>query len=282
MPTIPPNSETRWFYNYYTKQCLSSQRNFGKKPLIRNCLDDDYFQWIVYPSPKGYFHSKYNLDWCLNLYDVENGKIKVQECDNATAIFEYTDEGLIKSPLSPDTCLGKGDRNNDPTNANGGYLNPCTKSNDQIWTSWDRNPSNLFNAKTQTVWIYNPKLKKCLHSGSILKNRPQIKNCDNSDFSKWKIPVSGEGFFKSLHSNWCLHVEDVNLGTIIMSKTCTPNSIILDINSTYNKGSIISSLNNEKCLGRLPTNNNNELRLNLNQCNENNNDQHWEVRIEKP
>eukprot|EP00833_Pecoramyces_ruminatium_P018468 jgi/Orpsp1_1/1192500/evm.model.d7180000093827.1 len=280
-PTVPPNAKVKWFYNAYNNQCLSVQKNYGKKPLIRNCLNDDNFQWILYPSPKGYFHSKVNEDWCLNLEDIPNGKIKVKECNN-NAIFEFTKEGLIKSPLSSDTCLGKGDRANDPTNKSGGYLNPCKKSGDQIWTAWDRNPSEMMNAKNHTVWIYNNKLKKCLYSGSKTSNRPRLLDCDNSDMSKWVIPISGDGFIKSAHQGWCLQVNDIDDGTIVMSENCTENSIFYDINSTYTKEAIISTLDINKCIGILSSGVKNEYRLNLNNCNRNKNEQHWEIYTEDP
>ncbi|KAG4084148.1 PLC-like phosphodiesterase [Neocallimastix lanati (nom. inval.)] len=243
-------------------ECLSSQKNFGKKPLIRNCLDDDNFQWIVYPSPKGYFHPKMNPTWCMVLQDVENGKIKVGNCTD-NSIFQYTSDGLIKSPLSPDECLGKGDRKNDPTNANGGYLKPCEKNADQIWSAWDRNPASLFNAEIQNVWIYSPELKKCLLSGSALTYRPVIGNCVNSNAAKWEIPKSQDGFFKSLKSCWYLRVSNIDQGTIIMSDTLDQSSII------------------NKCLGRMNSNTN-ESRLTLNVCNNAQNDQKWEIRTVFP
>lgn len=277
LSATPDNSEIKWFYNFKTKECLSSQKNFGKKPLIRNCLDDDNFQWIVYPSPKGYFHPKMNPTWCMVLQDVENGKIKVGNCTD-NSIFQYTSDGLIKSPLSPDECLGKGDRKNDPTNANGGYLKPCKKNADQIWSAWDRNPASLFNAEIQNVWIYSPELKKCLLSGSALTYRPVIGNCVNSNAAKWEIPKSQDGFFKSLKSGWYLRVSNIDQGTIIMSDTLDQSSII---KYDKTKKSIISLLETSKCLGRMNSNTN-ESRLTLNVCNNAQNDQKWEIRTVFP
>ena len=131
---------------------------------------------------KAIFSSYINSNKCLYLEDVENGKIKVDTCDlNKDAIFEYdVSSELIKSPLSPNECLGKGDRKNDESNADGVYLKPCNKSDDQVWQIWNKYPSNFFNVETQNVWVYNPNLKKCLLSGSALTYRPVIGNCVNS------------------------------------------------------------------------------------------------------
>ncbi|OUM56485.1 Non-catalytic module family DOC2, partial [Piromyces sp. E2] len=200
IPTSIPTSDTKpvWVYNINLNQCFSANANVTNdiqskpyKPLIRNCTNAANYQWYFDPYPKGYLHSVINKNKCLYLDDVANGKIKVDKCNiNDNAVFEYTNDGLIKSPLSPNECLGKGDRNNDSTNANGGYLKPCKKTEDQIWTIWDRNPTTLFKAKTQNIWIYNPYLKKCLLSGTSLTYRPIIGDCTNSNASKWEIPVS--------------------------------------------------------------------------------------------
>jgi len=205
------------------------------------------------------------------------GKIKVGNCTD-NSIFQYTSDGLIKSPLSPDECLGKGDRKNDPTNANGGYLKPCKKNADQIWSAWDRNPASLFNAEIQNVWIYSPELKKCLLSGSALTYRPVIGNCVNSNAAKWEIPKSQDGFFKSLKSGWYLRVSNIDQRTIIMSDTLDQSSII---KYDKTKKSIISLLETSKCLGRMNSNTN-ESRLTLNVCNNAQNDQKWEIRTVFP
>jgi len=39
----------------------------------------------------------------MDLMDVENGKIKAGNCTD-NSIFEYTSDGLIKSPLTPNEC----------------------------------------------------------------------------------------------------------------------------------------------------------------------------------
>ena len=84
-----------------------------------------------------------------------------------------------------------------------------------------------------------------------------ISDCDDSKNSIWQIPISGDGFYKSLLNNLCLQVSNINKGTIVMSD-CNPNSVIYDINNTYNGESITSYLDEDKCLGLFPSNRSNE------------------------
>lgn len=273
----------KWIYNIKLNECLSANSKVASenqtkpyKPLINNCTTANNYKWYFDPYPNGYIRSALNKNKCLYLEDVKNGKIKVDTCDiNKNVDFEYTNDGLIKSPLSPNECLGKGDRNNDPTNATGGYLKPCKRTDDQIWTVWDRNPATLFEVETQNVWIYNPSLKQCLISGTSLGNRPKIGKCVDSQESMWEIPKSQDGFFKSLKSDWYLNVSKISVGTIIMSDTVSPSSIIKYIDT--NK-SIVSSLNQKKCLGKMSSNNKDDARLTLNDCDNTKPDQKWEIR----
>jgi len=103
-----------------------------------------------------------------------------------------------------------------------------------------------------------------------------ISDCDDSKNSIWQIPISGDGFYKSLLNNLCLQVSNINKGTIVMSD-CNPNSVIYDINNTYNGESITSYLDEDKCLGLFPSNRSNENCLNLNICDDSMPDQHWEI-----
>ncbi|KAL6613614.1 hypothetical protein U3516DRAFT_547045 [Neocallimastix sp. 'constans'] len=130
-----------WIYNPNLKQCLYAQSAIASekqskpyKPLIGNCGSNNKFKWYFDSHNKSYIHSALNINKCLYLDDVENGKLKVDNCNNKdNSVFEYVSNGLIKSPLSPNECLGKGDRNNDSSNANGGYLKLCDKTDDQKW-----------------------------------------------------------------------------------------------------------------------------------------------------
>jgi len=93
----------------------------------------------------------------LKILPVAN--LKVDTCDiNKNVVYEYTDDGLIKSPLSPNECLSKGDREETSGNTTNGYLNPCIGSEKQVWQLLDIQPNTLFKAKTQDVGVYNPEL----------------------------------------------------------------------------------------------------------------------------
>ncbi|KAL6588517.1 hypothetical protein U3516DRAFT_863077 [Neocallimastix sp. 'constans'] len=135
------NDTPVWIYNPNLKQCLYAQSAIASekqskpyKPLIGNCGSNNKFKWYFDSHNKSYIHSALNINKCLYLDDVENGKLKVDNCNNKdNSVFEYVSNGLIKSPLSPNECLGKGDRNNDSSNANGGYLKLCDKTDDQKW-----------------------------------------------------------------------------------------------------------------------------------------------------
>jgi len=271
-PTLDPNAKYVWIYNPSLNECLIINNKVKNetqekpiKPLIKPCSNLVTHVWYIDSLPKGYFRSYVNPNKCMYLEDITSGKLKVDTCDiNKNVVFEYTDDGLIKSPLSPNECLSKGDREETSGNTTNGYLNPCIGSEKQVWQLWDIQPNTLFEAKTQNVWVYKPELNKCLVSGNKLTNRPQIGNYDNSDSSKWQIPESENGFYKSLKTGWYLDVIDIDQGTIIMSDTRCPSSFI---KHSKKKQAIISSLNSKKCLRIISSTNKNEYRLTLNDCN---------------
>ncbi|KAL6611144.1 hypothetical protein U3516DRAFT_478855, partial [Neocallimastix sp. 'constans'] len=277
----PTSTKLVWIYNANLNECLCANTNIttgtkAYKPYIRACGNIEKFKWYFEPYPKGHLRSYLAPSECIYLEDVENGKIKVNTCEaNKNFDFEYDlSTGSIKSPLSPQDCLGKGDRGKEESNADGGYLNPCIGSEDQVWQIWDMQPNTLFEAKTQDVWVYNPELNKCLVSGNKLNNRPQIGNCGNSDSFKWQIPESEDGFYKSLSTGWYLDVINIEQGTIIMNDTRSPSSVI---KHSKKRQAIVSPLNSQKCLGIMSSTNKNEYRLTLNDCNNSQKDQKWEI-----
>ncbi|ORX82692.1 hypothetical protein BCR32DRAFT_309086 [Anaeromyces robustus] len=108
-----------------------------------------------------------------------------------------------------------------------------------------------------------------------INTRPVIGNCDNTDTSKWEIPINGEGFYKSRLNDLCIHINNVDKGTVVM-KECDNSSVMYDINDSNN---IISILDSGKCLGLFSSNKgNSENRVNLNKCDDNKNDQYWEIK----
>jgi len=272
-PTLNPESKPVWLYNMNLNQCLVAQINEDKKPKIRESGNYSNHKWYVDPYPKGYIRPKSSTERCITITDVDNGKIKVSNCtinDDNNNIFEYTNEGYIKSILSNE-CLGKGDKQGTEDNADGGYLKPCTNADDQVWQRWERLPNNIVNAQTKSVWIYNKKLNKCIYTGTKDRYRPTMGKCNKTNKNNiWTVPVSSEGFYKSEGNKFCFTVTNTNKGTVL-NTGCSEKSII-----GYNKKSfsIYSTLNKKKCLGLLSDGEN---KLNFNDCDTNKNDQFWEL-----
>jgi len=133
---VDSNYKPVWIYNPNLKQCLYAQSSIASekqsksyKLLIGNCGSNNKFKWYFDSHNKSYIHSALNINKCLYLDDVENGKLKVDNCNyKDNGVFEYVSNGLVKSSLSSNGCLGKGDKNNDSSNANGGYLLLCDKN----------------------------------------------------------------------------------------------------------------------------------------------------------
>ncbi|ORX77646.1 hypothetical protein BCR32DRAFT_283016 [Anaeromyces robustus] len=267
-PTVNPNATPKWIYNPSAKICLWALSAIDKKPRIWECGEDEDFKWYLSPYPKGYIYSAYYEGRCFTLMDPVNGKIKVSDCTKASSYEFNYDEGLLYLDNDHSKCMGIGD--GDPTNDNGAYLRPCKKDADQKWEIWDRNPSSVINADYKIIWIYNKYLNKCLLSGSRKTYRPVMGDCTNNNLSKWLIPISGDGFIKSLYmSDLCINVSDAQRGTLIM-KDCNNEAVFLDINKNER---IISPLNN-KCIGYLESDN---TKLNLNTCDSNKEDQYWMI-----
>jgi len=268
VPTINYSDKPKYLYNAFVNKCLFAQAKINQPPLIKDCKNNNRFKWYL---SKGYFLSYANTDRCLSISDDVNNTLKVGTCSSNANTFVYTDEGSIFTSNNEDKCLST---NEDDENDDKIYLNTCYDFDNQIWSLWDTNPYDIINAETQTVWIYNKKLKKCLYSN--YNGKLIISDCDDSKNSLWQIPISGDGFYKSLLSNLCLQSNDINKGSIFMDD-CNHKSVIYDINDTYNSESIISYLDEDKCLGLFQSNRANENRVNLNICDDSMDDQHWEI-----
>jgi len=273
VPTLDSKAKPVYLYNIKLNECLVAQVNLDKKPKIHECGEYTNHKWYIDPYPTGYIRSYAFPERCITILDAPNGKVKVSNCtinDDGNNIFEVTNEGFIKSTLT-DECLGKGDKLNDPTNADGGYLKSCTNADDQLWQMWEKFPYDFVNTQNKTVWIYNSKLKKCIYSGNEDTFRPYMGDCNKTNKDNiWIVPVSLEGFYISGGKNFCFTVTDINNGTVI-NTNCNNKSII-----GYNKNnkSIYSTLDEKKCLGLL---NNEENKLAFNDCDTNKNDQFWEI-----
>jgi len=269
--TIDSNAKPKWIYNASTDKCLyalETSNQFDKRLRLKDCEDNKRFKWLISPYPKGYFHSATFTDYCLNV-NTANNKMEINDCDVSNT-FEYTIDGIIYSTdIGDEKCMSIGN------GIDNTKLETCTKSDAQLWSVWDKNPYEITRAPTRSVWIYNRKLKKCLIAGAKYSYRPQIGECNNSKSAKWSVPISGDGFFKSLNEGWCLNISNIYKGTILM-KECNTYSIIKDINTSFNGNSIMSSLMDNKCLGFLDSDN---VKLNMNICDKTKNDQYWEINI---
>jgi len=124
---------------------------------------------IKLPENKSTRDNKQNNPKCLQR-KIYVDKQNIYHDINKNVVFEYTDDGLIKSPLSPNEYLSKGDRKGTSDNETNGYLNPCNGSEKQVWQIWSMQPNTLFEATTQDIWVYNPELNKCLVSSNKLTN----------------------------------------------------------------------------------------------------------------
>ncbi|ORX83689.1 hypothetical protein BCR32DRAFT_266790 [Anaeromyces robustus] len=139
---------------------------------------------------------------------------------------------------------------------------------------------NTESNETQVVWIYNYSLNKCLISGRTNSYRPVIGDCENTNKAKWEIPVTGNGFIKSLDQDLCLNVKNTKRGTLLMGE-CDDNAIFDNIKDSYNRQSITFSNDKNLCLGLL-SEDDKDNRLNMNafmgDC-KNTNKARWEIPV---
>ncbi|ORX78904.1 hypothetical protein BCR32DRAFT_301338 [Anaeromyces robustus] len=274
------NAKTRtvWIYNPKLNKCIESGEKYGDKPTIINCNSAKKTQWQIPISGNGFFKSLYEgNEYCLTVDNIDEGDIIMKECNENSIIMDinssYNGKSIISS-LNKNKCLGLVNTEDYDLRLK---LNKCNESSeDQQWEIWFQNPNTY-----QTVWIYNKNIDKCINSDIEYGYRPTIGVCQNKSFSQWKIPKSGDGFFKSIYNDLCLNLCNPNTGTVVMGN-CDNNSIIKNISNSYNKESVTSNLYNNKCLGSYNINNLKENRLHFNTCDKNRYDQHWEIRTTNP
>jgi len=264
------NETPKWIYNKFNGKCLYAQKQLNKVPLLKECENNLQFNWYVPKKYKeGYIQSVANTKRCLNIPDTESGELLVNSCTSSKT-FKF-DEGIIYFPsISDEYCVSVNENENIK-------LEECEMIDEQYWSVWDRNPKEIFDVKTQTVWIYNKELNKCLRSAGYF-SIPTIADCEDANRLKWEVPVSGDGFYRSINKNLCLNFENINEGKIVMGE-CNNEAVISDINSSYNKASIISPLDESKCLGVMDSNNS---KVSMNNCDKNRKDQVWEIRTSNP
>jgi len=258
VPKIESDAVGRWIYNPSINKCLFMQTKNNQEPLVKDCGSNLKFKWYVSPSfSKGYIFSS-NGSRCLKNID---GVIKVGTCDS-NDVFEM-EKGLIYPTEDKNKCLTASNPEEDSV----GVFETCNNSSNMKWVLWNENPADYYNAETKTVWIYNKKLNKCLYFSNI-RSRPIMKDCDDSEMSKWEVPTSEYGFIKSkYYDDHCLDVIKYKLGTVAI-EPCSINSIL-----DYSNNNIVSE---GKCLGLLDSNKSGENRLNFNECDKSKDDQYWE------
>jgi len=254
-----------------------------KPTIINNCKISgfpcclDPFIDIIYTDEVGEWGIE-NDDWCIivpksisatatnnNNNNCYFEKLGFSCCSNRNIKIEYTDDtgnwgiengnwcGIIETKSTSTTVI--------KSTTTGSIIS--TTSSISLPTS----------VEYQTVYIYNRYSNKCLYEPTKKDNRPILSECDNSNKSKWLIPKSKTGFYKSVNNGWCLQVKDVDAGTIIVGDCSNTHSIMQDIAKSKGKEAIWTTLSDFKCLGSY----NNTNKLNLNTCDTNNLDQHWVI-----
>ncbi|ORX81478.1 hypothetical protein BCR32DRAFT_244889 [Anaeromyces robustus] len=215
----------------------------GSAPTISDCDDSNRYKWKVPVSGDGFYKSL-NKNLCLNVNNINRGNIIMGDCNNEAVIMDIE-------------------------NSNNG---------DNIISPLDE--ASLSNVKYQTVWIYNKEYNLCLLSGSSESYRPLMYNCDDSDRSKWTIPSSGAGYFKTDYNKMNLYYGDVGRGTVVMKEKTNNYAIFKKVTISGNTFSIKSPIDGNRCLGFLDYSK--DTKLNLNKCDKTKNDQQWEIRTSKP
>ncbi|ORX81480.1 hypothetical protein BCR32DRAFT_244893 [Anaeromyces robustus] len=238
------NVETQevWIYNKNLKKCLYAGAR-GSAPTISDCDDSNRYKWNVPVSGDGFYQSLFK-NLCLNVNNINRGNIIMGDCNNEAVIMDienYNNGDNIISPLDE---------------------------------------ASLSNVKYQNVWIYNKKYNLCLYSGSTESYRPFMNNCDDSDRSKWKIPSSGPGYFKTNYNGWYLYFSNISKGTVVMKEKYNNYAIFKKATISGNNFAIKSPIDENKCLGFLDYNE--DTKLNMNKCDKTKNDQQWEIRTSKP
>jgi len=279
--------ETRrvWVYNKKMNKCLFSGTQYNNRPIIGDCDNTNSSKWDIPVSGELYFKSV-EYGWCIYNSEPTVGGLNMRECDNDKVIMKDIFSSPTREAIRPyydeNLCMGKlyPDNKND-IRLN---MNPCDKSKeDQSWEIWDRNPNDIIEAKTKTVWVYNEKLNKCLKSGTQFNNRPILGDCDNTNSSKWEIPVSGDPFFKSVEYGWCIYNSEPTIGGLNMRDCNSFNIIMRNPSSSASTRKDIRPLYDENlCMGKLYIDNKNDIRLNMNPCDDKMNDQYWEIRTSNP
>jgi len=271
---IDHDTRIQWFYNIESRKCLYAPTSLNSKVYLEDCSNDYRAQWIVSPGRKGCFPSRANINWCITFDDNEEIFV-LKECDQCDPeyIMKYEDN-MITIPSTLE-CL-------DTERETDGELNIVMKtcsnlSKGQKWSIWNLVPPIL-----EERWVNIKNTNKCLFSPEEHSSVPIIKDCDDSDASKWLVAPRYRSYIRSLaYPDRCLHVKDIEEGTVIMGE-CDSRAYINNFDRTSTKDAITPLLNMDKCLDLFKSYDKDENRVNFNTCNENIEEQHWEFSRSNP
>ena len=275
----------QWVYNLEAQKCLYAPSSIDGTPTLGDCDDSDYAKWIISPNYKDHlqFRSKFNIDWCLHIDNVDSGAISMKYCedDDAQSYFLYSDEASHKNntirPIVANKCLDQANSKKFGGGAIKLNFNECDGKNriQNKWSVWNVNPSD-----SKIVWIQNKNSKKCIHTPDSFDARPIIQNCDDTENSKWLISSSSKGYIRSVaYPYWCINLKDTSKGTIT-NLLCENHNDVFEY-PTDSSDAVISPLLEGKCLGLLASDSRHR-KLNLNTCDTGKSDQHWEILENSP
>ncbi|OUM61689.1 hypothetical protein PIROE2DRAFT_12232 [Piromyces sp. E2] len=257
---IDHETTIKWFYNIEKKKCLTAPTINGKNLTFGNC-NNNRSLWVMPKDHKGCIPTVYNTTMCMTFDN--SGKFVMEDCNtckskNNGIIYK---NNAITSIANSKKCLGT-------NNKNAIVMNNCnSKNKGQKWSLWNISPS-----EQQEKWIHIKNTKKCLYAPNG-NTAPIIKDCDDSDASKWIVTSKYRNYLRSLaYPDRCVHVDDIENGTLSMNE-CDSNAYFESIDNSYTKEALKAFLNKNKCIDVKKSSKKNE--LNLYPCNRNKDNQHW-------
>jgi len=227
-----------YLYNANKNKCLRTTGELDSTLTYGPCDNSDNTLWIVPNSFNGYFRSKINRNYCLN---INSDSVSLKECSDNNYI--YGEGNFLKSSINPNYCVGSSKKNSREVSLKGCDINDP----DQVWyfNLWDSNNVVAQKEDTVSIYFYNTLKDQCIKSDgtSVITG-----SCDLSDDGTlWDIPVSHEGQYRSkANPEKCLSIEE---GIVSLSE-CNENTTL------YRDGNFIkSALSEEQCIQASSTEN---------------------------
>jgi len=235
--TLYKNAVVIYLYNANRNKCLRTTGELNSTLTYGPCDNSDNTLWVVPNSFNGYFRSKINRNYCLN---VNSDSVSLKECSDNNYI--YGEGNFLKSGINPKYCIGSSKKNSKVVS-----LKDCDGNDpDQIWyfNLWDSN-TVAKKEDTVSVYFYNVLKDQCIKSDGTSVT---TGSCDLSDDGTlWDIPVSHEGQYRSkANPEQCLSIEE---GVVRLSE-CNESTTL------YRDGNLIKSpLSEEQCIKTSTTDN---------------------------